>query len=539
MLISINDTYISLTDSTEFLGNIEPGGIIDYNDAFIFSVSNFIPNEHSLDINTLITALSDVWESHIYLTAYAPAISVGSVTISDGGNGALDPGETVDLILNLENNGGATANNIVSVLSSSDQYITINDSICNIVSLEAYSNDDVTYNITASDEIPIGYIIDFDINIAADNEYTSSDQIYLIVGFEGEDFETGDFSSYPWVFGGNADWVIDDNTPYEGIYCARSGAIGDNEKSSLSLELCVLTNGNISFYKKVSSETSYDFLSFYIDGSLKGQWGGEIDWSIEIVPVTQGLHTFKWIYEKDYSVSNGQDCGWVDYIIFPPMGDANPQLSVNPEFYDLALDSGYIETDLLILTNTGEGPLVYSIEVSDTASKNIIKGGKDITWLSINSYSGGLNTEETDELVVTFNATNLEEGDYFCNIIVKDHMDNETIVPVSLHVTSSTGTGNENNIDITKLYNNFPNPFNKETIIRFSLTDPVSVNLDIYDINGKKIRTLISENEMTKGKYSIIWNGKDAENNFCSPGIYLYKFSAGKRVFIKKMILMR
>ena len=79
--------------------------------------------------------------------------------------------------------------------------------------------------------------------------------------------------------------------------------------------------GTISFWKKVSSETSYDFLKFYINGIMKGQWSGTNDiWSQETYPVQTGMNIFKWEYVKDSMVSSGDDCAWIDEIVFPSVG---------------------------------------------------------------------------------------------------------------------------------------------------------------------------------------------------------------------------
>jgi hypothetical protein len=134
-----------------------------------------------------------------------------------------------------------------------------------------------------------------------------------------EDFETGNFASYDWQSGGNAYWVITSIGPYEGIYCAKSGVIGDYQSSELSLPLIVLASGTISFHCKVSSEANYDSLKFFIDDDLQAGWSGEVGWNEEIFNVTAGMHTFKWGYYKDMSLSRGSDCAWLDYIVFPPI----------------------------------------------------------------------------------------------------------------------------------------------------------------------------------------------------------------------------
>lgn len=134
-----------------------------------------------------------------------------------------------------------------------------------------------------------------------------------------EDFETGDFSEYEWQFSGNADWLITDVNPYQGVYCAQSGDINDNQTSVLSLDFEVYAADTLSFWYKVSSESGWDYLKFYVDGSQLDQWSGTVPWSQASYVISAGSHTFKWEYYKDGSQSTGSDACWIDYIVFPPM----------------------------------------------------------------------------------------------------------------------------------------------------------------------------------------------------------------------------
>jgi PKD repeat protein len=133
-----------------------------------------------------------------------------------------------------------------------------------------------------------------------------------------EDFETGDFSKYDWQFEGDADWFITDVSPYEGIYSAQSGDIGDTQSEAIYLEYTVYAADILSFWYKVSSESNWDYLTFYVDGNLMDEWSGSIPWSYAEYNISAGAHTFKWEYSKDFSVSTGQDAAWIDMITFPP-----------------------------------------------------------------------------------------------------------------------------------------------------------------------------------------------------------------------------
>lgn len=131
-----------------------------------------------------------------------------------------------------------------------------------------------------------------------------------------EGFETGDFSKFDWEFSGDADWKITSGEKNSGSYSAQAGSIEDEERSSLNVTLdCI--SGDISFYCKVSSESGYDYLRFYIDGAKKDEWSGEQNWTEVSFPVTEGTRTFTWTYSKDSSVSGGDDTSWIDDIVFP------------------------------------------------------------------------------------------------------------------------------------------------------------------------------------------------------------------------------
>ncbi len=118
-------------------------------------------------------------------------------------------------------------------------------------------------------------------------------------------------------FGGNADWFRESGNAYDEDYAMRSGNISNNQTSVMQAELNILSAGDISFYRKVSSEGNYDFLRFYIDGTQMEEWSGDLSWDKETYPVSAGIHTFKWEYAKDVSTSSGSDCAWIDFIEFP------------------------------------------------------------------------------------------------------------------------------------------------------------------------------------------------------------------------------
>jgi hypothetical protein len=152
----------------------------------------------------------------------------------------------------------------------------------------------------------------------------SEDQTYFqlsLAQLDSGDFESNEIGQY-WDFAGNQPWYITTDG-YESSYSLRSGNINDQQSSSASFTLNVAQASEISFRKKVSTEIDYDFMSFYINDVLQAQWSGEIDWSQETFPVAAGQNTFRWEYVKDQAVTNGNDCAWIDEIIFPQTSGVN------------------------------------------------------------------------------------------------------------------------------------------------------------------------------------------------------------------------
>jgi hypothetical protein len=88
------------------------------------------------------------------------------------------------------------------------------------------------------------------------------------------------------------------------------------------------------------------------------------------------------------------------------------------------------------------------------------------------------------------------------------------------------------------LEQNYPNPFNPETQISYQLATSGYISLNIYDLLGREIKTLVSEDQAS-GNYSVSWNGRDESGNIVPSGIYLYSLKAGNFIQSKKMIMMK
>ncbi len=157
--------------------------------------------------------------------------------------------------------------------------------------------------------------------IATDDDDKTASQtvtVYL-VGAPDEGFETGDFTLFAWTNNSAVPWTVQNSETFSGAYAAKSGAIGNVDSTAVSLNIIVATAGELSFWKQVSSELSYDYLRFYIDGVKQDEWSGSVAWSDETYALTTGPHILRWTYYKDLYMPGGSDCAWLDHIIFPPL----------------------------------------------------------------------------------------------------------------------------------------------------------------------------------------------------------------------------
>ena len=85
---------------------------------------------------------------------------------------------------------------------------------------------------------------------------------------------------------------------------------------------------------------------------------------------------------------------------------------------------------------------------------------------------------------------------------------------------------------------NFPNPFNQETSIRFSLPEPQEVDLAVFDLAGQRVATLV-RGKRRAGTYAVRWKGRDGSGGQLASGVYLYRLRAGVRAETRKLLLLR
>lgn len=321
--LSSTDPYINLPYLAVDFGNLETGQIVTIDDAFEVIIAEDVPDLHNIEIDVNATG-QDTWSSDFEIGCFAPVLAVTNVSIDDinGGNGnaMLDPGETAIISFTAMNQGHSLSPDIDMQLESLNEFVTIVTGSADCDPLQPNATGQMEFDIQVSSDAATGDIAELETTINY-GEYIATKTFNFDIGVITENFETGDFSGHNWQFDGNADWEICNAEPWEGDFCVRSGAIGHNATSELKINVMILESDSVTFYRKVSSESGYDYLKFYVDNTLKGQWSGEEAWQKVSFSVPAGMHNLRWVYEKDQGSVNGDDCGWIDFIKFPTLAE--------------------------------------------------------------------------------------------------------------------------------------------------------------------------------------------------------------------------
>ena len=324
--LSCDKHYITMLDTIQDYGHFDVDQEKYIPNGFKFKVNDSIPNNEPVIFTVKAIDQNDsVTWSAFQITAHAPDVSIVSMSISDpppGGNfnGRLDPGEEATILITTKNNGIWNAENVVSKLASMNSYVSVGTPTFNIGTLHAGETVIASFPVTVNSGAAIGSAAQ--LHNVATSKYRVTDKFFNAkIGLIVEDWETGNFNKFPWQFTNPArPWTIDPVIKYEGNYASRSGVISDNESSGLFIQYNCSLDDSISFYRRISSQAIRDVLKFYIDDAVVGLWSGPTDTTFTryAFPVLQGPHTFKWVYEKNPSISVALDAAWTDFIVFPP-----------------------------------------------------------------------------------------------------------------------------------------------------------------------------------------------------------------------------
>jgi hypothetical protein len=209
---------------------------------------------------------------------------------------------------------------------------------------------------------------------------------------------------------------------------------------------------------------------------------------------------------------------------------AEPQISFSAD----TLDFGEVYTtndSLLELTIINIGDTILAVDTLYTL---------DSAYTI--SPAGPLALEPDSSRIISVNFAPTEMHTYLSKLIVESNSANLPIAEIVL-----TGMGTDplviseqtDSVRSFVLYDNFPNPFNPLTTLRYDIPQSGHVELKIFNIQGQLVRTIVDEDKPA-GSYQAIWDGRSNEGILQASGVYFYRLEAGDRFSkTKRMILLR
>ena len=565
--ISTADEYVAIDNNTHTWPNIPSGGSVQQAGAFTVTVDDMIPDMHTTTFDLEVTDGSETWYSSFNMTLHAPVLSIGSFSIDDSNgnnNGQLDPGENVNLIVENTNEGSCDAPSTTVTVSTTSALITLNTTTYDLNTLAAGETKEAVINLTVSSSAQVGDIVNINYLLVSD-PYTDNAVISASIGLIVEDFESGDFETYDWEMDGNADWTITNVDPYEGVYSAKSGSVTHYQSSILYIDVEVSTDDQISFFRKVSSEDDYDYLKFYIDGALQAEWSGEVSWEEVSFPVTAGQHTFKWEYYKDVSISSGDDCAWLDYIVFPPIASGPAPLAVVASATPGEICEGE-SAQLYAFASGGSGN--YSFEwtpqtgLNDPNIQNPVASPVTTTTYSVTADDG--NSTVTDDVTVTVyplpeTPTITQQGNSLVSSATEGNQwyDSNGMIPGAtgqvyypnatdnyyVIVTSQNGCESDPSNTIYYIYtgipelfngemvNVYPNPVRDKLVIDYAIRSASDVKVILYNSFGQMVRTLSEKSNQKAGTHRI-----DLKASGLGTGLWFIRIETEEYSVMKKIV---
>ncbi len=175
----------------------------------------------------------------------------------------------------------------------------------------------------------------------------------------------------------------------------------------------------------------------------------------------------------------------------------------------------------VVVENSSEQILVYSDDLN-----------RDQTPFSFEIITSNRGMNQPIDNYLVFNE---DSGEFENGLVISGRQESSII---KFENIDDPGNNITPVIEKVQLHDNYPNPFNPETNISFSMPSEQKVQLTIYNLKGQKVRQLVN-GVFASGKHSVVWNGKDDNGKQVCSGLYFYKLKTDNKEISKKMLLLK
>ena len=280
-----------------------------------------------------------------------------------------------------------------------------------------------------------------------------------------------------------------------------------------------------------------------IEGGWIGPGTGNIDADPLFCNPDSGDYT---LAENSPCIGTGYYWGYPEYSNMGAFGVGCGPYNFTPTEFSLTEPSNNSEI-MIDASNVDNGSITFSWDESSDANN-------DLLMYLMSATSNEIGNHDVDTIATSFSVPYVD--------IIEDMTDNNVTIATiewTVHVTDGIDTVEADNAPFTvaidggyamntfsealipevfALHQNYPNPFNPITTLRYDLPENSYVNVTVYDMLGREVKTLVNSVQNV-GFKSVLWNATNNQGNPVSAGVYLYQIQAGEFRQTKKMVLLK
>lgn len=486
----------------------------------------------------------------IYCTRIAGCYLALDDYVLAGGNGDQkpDPGETLDLVVTIENQGVMIdAQNVGVTLSTDDAYIELHDAgsvLGTIAAGSTASNSGDPFSFTVDPLTPDGHALTMTVAISADGFYVE-EEIDWIVGTPvcifSDDMESG---TGKWIEN-DGRWGLTSSeyhSPSNSYTDSPSGSYSNNVNTWIelasSLDLTGIVTANLSFWHRYDTEDGYDFCYVEVSTDGGGSWsqlgpkyaGTIYSWEQVDLSLADyvGTADFKLRFRLKSDTWVREDGWYVDDVMIsgPPTGNTiptAPTLSSPPNGSTVGSSN-----PTLVVNNS------YDPDPGDVLTYGFLVYADDLFTDLVASTSGVPEGTGTTSWVVD---QALSDATYWWRAYSDDGTDRSPLMEGAWFVVMCTEVMEERP-DMLALLPARPNPFGSQAELSFVLPSRQAARLAVYDIQGRLVRTLI-DGEEGPGRVDVVWDGRDEDGRKVGSGLYLTKLEAAAERRHGRVLILR
>jgi len=525
-LTSTSPNYCQvITTQPVSFGDLAPSTTATGN-PFQFFVQPACPVGQILHFLLHITSNLNTWDYDVEVEVRGCQLVYRQYLVKDEGGSnpdyRMDPGETVLLVVSVENAGDDPAPDVTGILTTSDSYMTIDDGYGMFASIDTSStaiNADNCFIVSVSPSCPTGHWATFSLTLATQNgyyPYQKTCDLTIPVSLPTHQDYTGP-DSYGYYAYANTDAFYDETPVYNWLEIEGTGTQinipSGNYTETVTLPFSFTYYGN-----------DYNQIMISTDGWLAFGNGSQVSPENATLPHYDNIPGMSGVFWDDL-YEEGLEVGDIFY------------------YHDAANHRFIMEWDSLSHNDTNNEPLreVFQAVLYDPVYYVTLTGDGEIvfqykTVTQNTSMTVGIE-DDTQQIGLQY----VFDDNYD---LTASEVVNETAIkfttdpPFIALITGKEEHPESASRDCVVLEQNQPNPFNNQTRIGYILPEEGPVELTVYNGMGVYVCTLESGRKAA-GKHTVGWNGRDDSGIQACPGLYFYRLRAGGCTETMKMFLLK